>query len=166
MLHSSNNSIRLSTLVLSPYTAIVPAQGPRKDAKKSGNLDTRSIQNISAWRNWGDCWSHFYQATSPKLRSRAQLWTLALPPNHIICSLMDSSFRSLNNHHPSSLANVTDHQRKKIKGDLVDTNNRSHGLFPAFLPTHSELAPSFWIIDTIFVWKGKATKLVLTNLTL
>ena len=50
----------------------------------------------------------------------------------------------------SSLANVTDHQRKKIKGHLVDTNNMSHSLFPAFLPTHSELAPGFQIIDTFF----------------
>ena len=76
-----------------------------------------------------------------KLRGRAQLRALALLPNHIIRSLMDSSFGSLNNHHPFSLANVTNHQRKKIKGYLVDTNNKSHGLFPAFLPTHSELAP-------------------------
>jgi len=78
---------------------------------------------------------------------------------------MDSSFRSPNNHHPSSLANVTDHQRKKIKGHLVDTNNRSHSLFPAFLPTHSELAPGSRIIDTFsdrfsfnFCMKGKSDK--------
>jgi len=61
---------------------------------------------------------------------------------------MDFFFGLLNNHHPSSLANVTDHQRKKIKGHLVNTNNRSHGLFLAFSPTHSELAPGSRIIDT------------------
>ena len=78
---------------------------------------------------------------------------------------MDSSFGSLNNHHPSSLANITNHQRKKIKGHLVDTNNRSHSLFPVFLPTHSELASGFRIIDTFsdrfsfnFCMKGKSNK--------
>jgi len=71
-----------------------------------------------------------------KLGGRAQLRALALLPNHIICSLIDSSFGSLNNHYPSFLANVINHQRKKIKGHLVDTNNRFHSLFPAFLTTH------------------------------
>jgi len=83
-----------------------------------------------------------------KLRGRAQLHALALPTNHIICSLIDSSFGSSNILHPSSLSNFTGHQRKKIKGHLVDTNNRSHGLFPAFSPTYSELTPGSRIIDT------------------
>ena len=101
-----------------------------------------------------------------KLGGRVQLQTLALLQNHIICSLMDSSFRSPNYHHPSSLANVTDHQRKKIKGHLVDTNNRSHGLFLVFLLTHSELSPGSQIIDTFsdrfsfnFCMKGKSDKI-------
>ena len=76
-----------------------------------------------------------------KLGGRAQLQALALPPNYIICSLIDSSFGSLNNYHPSSLAKITNHKSKKIKGHLVDINNRSHSLFPAFSPTHSELTP-------------------------
>jgi len=76
-----------------------------------------------------------------KLRGRAQLRALALPTNHIIRSFMDSSFRSSNIPYPSSLSNFTSHQRKKIKGHLVDTNNRSHGIFPAFSHTHSELTP-------------------------
>ena len=61
---------------------------------------------------------------------------------------MGSSFGSSNNPHPSSLSNFTSHQRKKIKGHLVNTNNRSHGLFPMFLPTYSELTSGSWIIDT------------------
>ena len=100
-----------------------------------------------------------------KLRGKVQLWALALPPNHIICSLMNSFFGLLNNHYLSSLANITNHQRKKIKGYLVNTNNRSHGLFMAFLPTHSELAPGFQIIDTFsdrfsfnFCMKEKSNK--------
>ena len=78
---------------------------------------------------------------------------------------MNSSLRSPNNHHPSSLANVTNHQRKKIKGHLVDINNRSHSLFLEFSPTHPELAPGSRIIDTFpdrfsfnFYMKGKINK--------
>ena len=100
-----------------------------------------------------------------ELGGRVQLQALALPLNHIICSLIDSSFGSPNNPHPSSLANATDHQRKKIKGHLVDTNNRSYGLFLAFSPTHSKLAPSSQIIDTFsnrfpfnLCMKGKSNK--------
>ena len=64
-----------------------------------------------------------------KLRGRAQLRALSLPLNHIIYILMDSSFGSPYNRHPSSLSNFTNHQRKNIKGHLVDTNNRSNRLF-------------------------------------
>jgi len=78
-----------------------------------------------------------------KLRGRAQLQALSLSSNHIIHILMDSLFGSPYNYHPSSLSNFTNHQRKNIKGHLVDTNNRSHGLFSAFSPTHPELSPGF-----------------------
>ena len=76
-----------------------------------------------------------------KLGGRVQLQTLALPTNHIIHSLMDSSFGSSSIPHSSFLSNFTGHQGKKIKGHLVDTNNRSYSLFSAFSPTHSELTP-------------------------
>ena len=82
-----------------------------------------------------------------KLRGRAQLQAVSIPSNHIIRTLIDSSFRSLQNQHPFFLYNFTDYQRKNIKGHLVNTNNRSHKLFPAFLPTHPELFPGSWIID-------------------
>ena len=68
MLHFSDSLIWLSTLVLSPYTTIVPTQGPRKDTKKGGNLDTRSIQNISTCWNQGNHWSYSHQATSSETR--------------------------------------------------------------------------------------------------
>ena len=100
-----------------------------------------------------------------KLGGRVQLWALALLPNHIIHSLMDSFFGSPNNPHPSFLSNFTSHQRRKIKGHLVDTNNRPHSLFLEFSPTHSELTPGSWIIDTFsdrfsfnLCMKGKSNK--------
>ena len=78
-----------------------------------------------------------------KLRGRVQLRALSLPLNHIIHTLMDSSFGSPYNCHPSSLSNFTNYQRKNIKGHLVDINNRSHRLFPVFSSTHPELSPGF-----------------------
>ena len=101
-----------------------------------------------------------------KLGDRVQLQALSLSVNHIICTLMDSPFGSPYNCHPSSLSNFTDHQRKNIKGHLVDTNNRSHRLFPAFSPTHPELSPGSWIMDIFsdrfsfnLCMKGKSDKL-------
>ena len=72
---------------------------------------------------------------------------MSIPLNHIIWTLIDSSFGSPQNQHSSSLCNFTKHQRKNIKGHLVDINNRSHRLFPAFSPTHPELFPGSQIID-------------------
>jgi len=60
---------------------------------------------------------------------------------------MDFSFSSPYNRHPSSLDYFTEQQRVNIKGHLVDSNNRSHRLFPSFSPTHLELSPEFRIID-------------------
>ena len=83
-----------------------------------------------------------------KLRGRSQLCTLSLPTNHIIWTLMDSSFGSPYCCHPSSLDSFTDCQRANIKGHLVNSNNRSHGTFPSFSSTHLELSPGLRIIDT------------------
>jgi len=83
-----------------------------------------------------------------KLGGRSQLHVLSLPTNHIIQTLMDSSFGSPHCHHPSSLDSFTDYQRANIKGHLVDSNNRSHRMFPSFSPTYPELSPGLRIIDT------------------
>ena len=60
---------------------------------------------------------------------------------------MDSSFSSPYNRHPFFLDYFTKWQRANIKGHLVDSNNRSHRLFPSFSLTHPELSPGFRIID-------------------
>jgi len=43
-----------------------------------------------------------------KLGGRSQLHAISLPPNHIICSLMDSPFGSHNYQHLSSLSSFMD----------------------------------------------------------
>jgi len=82
-----------------------------------------------------------------KLGGKSQLCMMFLPMNHIIRTLMDFSFGSPYNQHPFSLNSFTKRQRVNIKGYLVDSNNRSHEIFPSFSPTHSELSLGFRIID-------------------
>ena len=82
-----------------------------------------------------------------KLVGRSQLHATFLSTNHIIQTLMDSSFGSPYNWHPSFLDSFTEQQRANIKGHLVNFNNRSHRLFPSFSLTHSKLSSDFRIID-------------------
>ena len=87
-----------------------------------------------------------------KLVEISQLHTLALPPNHIIHSLMDSPFNSPKHHHSVFLKSLTSHQRSNIKDHLVDSNNKAYGIFPSFFPHHPELPPGSRIIDNFLDW--------------
>jgi len=82
-----------------------------------------------------------------KLAGRSQLHTLALPPNHITCSLMDSPLNSPKCHHSISLKSLTSHQRSNVKDYLVDSNDEAYGIFPFFFPLHLELSLGSRIID-------------------
>ena len=106
-----------------------------------------------------------------KLGGRLQLHIMSLPTNHIIWMLMDSPFGSPHYQHPSSLNSFTDQQRASIKGHLVNSNNRSYGMFPPFSPLHPKLSLGFRIIDSFSDWfsfnlfnKGKNDKLHLQQL--
>ena len=83
-----------------------------------------------------------------KLAGRSQLCTISLLMNHIIRTLMDSSFGSPYNQHPSSLDSFTKQQRANIKGYFVNSNNRLYRLFPS-----------------IFTIKKKITNFTSINLT-
>jgi len=72
---------------------------------------------------------------------------MSLSMNHIIQTLMDSLFGSPYNRHPSSLDFFTEQQRANIKGHLVNSNNRSHRMFPSFSLTYPELFLGFRIIN-------------------
>jgi len=82
-----------------------------------------------------------------KLMGRSQLCMLALPPNHIICSPMDSLFNSPKRHYSVFLKSLTSCQRSNVKGHLVDSNNKAYEIFPSFFPLHPELSPSSRIIN-------------------
>ena len=72
---------------------------------------------------------------------------LALPPNHIICSLIDSPFNSSKHHYSVSLKSLTSCQRLNVKGHLVDSNDKAYEVFPSFFPLYLELSPGSRIID-------------------
>jgi len=82
-----------------------------------------------------------------KLVGRLQLHALSLPPNHLIWTLMESSFGTPKHQHSASLDALTSHQRALVKGHLVDLDNRSNRIFPPFSSHHSELFSGFRIID-------------------
>ena len=83
-----------------------------------------------------------------KLGDKLQLHASSLLSNHIIRTLIDSLFGFPHYWHSSFLNFFTDQQKTKIKGHLVDSNNRSYGTFPSFSPLHLELSPDLRIIDT------------------
>ena len=82
-----------------------------------------------------------------KLMGRSQLCTLALPPNHLIWTLIDSPFSLLKHQYPIELKSLTSCQRSNIKGHLVDSNNKSYGIFSSFSSLHPELSLGSRIID-------------------
>ena len=82
-----------------------------------------------------------------KLVDRSQLCTLSLPPNYLIWTLMKSFFGSPKYCHPASLNSLTSRQRSHVKGYLVNSDNKSNGIFSFFSPLHLELSLGFRIID-------------------
>jgi len=65
---------------------------------------------------------------------------------------MDSPFGSDKHHHPSSLRYFTEQQKTKIKGHLIDANNRSYDVVSSLSPLHPEFSPGSRIIDTFSNW--------------
>ena len=82
-----------------------------------------------------------------KLMGRSQLYTLLLPHNHLIQTFMDFSSNLPIRQHLILLKSFTDHQKATIKNHLVDSNNKSYGIFPSFSPLHPKLFLGSRIID-------------------
>ena len=60
---------------------------------------------------------------------------------------MESPFGSPKHYYPASLNSLTSHQRSHVKGYLVDSDNKSNGIFSSFSSLHPELSLGFRIID-------------------
>ena len=79
-----------------------------------------------------------------KLASRSQLYSAALPKNHIIKTLIEDVPTKSSSH---SINMLTDHQKNSIKGHLIDSYNKLHGIFLLFSSLDSELNSGSRIID-------------------
>ena len=82
-----------------------------------------------------------------KLSGRSQLRAHILLPNHLICSLINSSHSVFVVQNSTLLNSLTRQQHSLIKSYLVDMVNRFNRIFPSFIPLHSEFSPSLRIID-------------------
>ena len=83
-----------------------------------------------------------------KLGGRSHICAISFPTNHIIRTLMDLLFGSPNYWHPSLLNFFTDWQKAKIKGHLINFNNKLFEIFPSFSLFYPELSPGCRLIDT------------------
>ena len=79
-----------------------------------------------------------------KLASRSQLRSATLPKNHIIKTLIEDIPTKPFSHSINTLTNC---QKNSVKGHLIDSYNKLHGIFPLFSPFDSELNPDSRIID-------------------
>ena len=82
-----------------------------------------------------------------KIEGRSQLKVYSLPPNHILCSLMSSYYKSSLLQHTLSLNFLTRQQYGLIKDHLVDMDNCFNEIVPSFDPINPELFPGHRIID-------------------
>ena len=82
-----------------------------------------------------------------KLSSRLQLRAHSLPSNHILKSLLETNSLSNITSHQLSLNNLTPKKWLKIKGPVVNMDNRFNKVFPSFDPFNKEFAPGYYLID-------------------
>jgi len=82
-----------------------------------------------------------------KLSERIQLQTHSLLPNHIINFILEVRCSSNKEYHLLSIENLTAKQKLKIKGLIVDTNNRLNGIFKSFDPFNHEFFPGNRLVD-------------------
>ena len=82
-----------------------------------------------------------------KIARRSQICPFKLPTNHILRSLINdlppsSIFPNLH-----SIGLLTNCQKNMTKGHLIDSCNKSYGIFPSFSPLNQEFVPGLYIID-------------------
>ena len=82
-----------------------------------------------------------------KIASRSQICFFKLPSNRILRNLMDNLTPSPFLPNPHSIGSLTNHQRTVTKGHLIDSYNKSYGIFSSFSPLNPEISPGHHITD-------------------
>ena len=82
-----------------------------------------------------------------KLARRSQIRPFKLPTNHILRELMDDSPISSNKPNPHAVSSLTNCQKNIAKGYLIDSCNKTYGIFLSFSLLNPEFIPGFHITD-------------------
>ena len=82
-----------------------------------------------------------------KITSKSQICPFKLLSNHILRNLMDNLTPLPFSPNPHSIGSLTNCQRTVTKGHLIDSYNKSHGIFPSFSPLNPEFSPGHRITD-------------------
>ena len=82
-----------------------------------------------------------------KLASRSQIYSVVLPTNYLIRTLMDDPSNLNVKPTPHSIKMLTNHQKTTAKGHLINSNNKLFGVFLSFSPLHLEFNPGSRIVD-------------------
>ena len=82
-----------------------------------------------------------------KITRRSEIRPFKLLSSHILRSLMDDSPPLPTTSNPHCVGLLTNHQRNLAKSYLIDSYNKSHGIFPSFSPLNPEFSPGLCIMD-------------------
>ena len=82
-----------------------------------------------------------------KITRRSQIRPFKLPTNHILRELMDDSPLLSNNPNLHTVGSLTNHQKNIAKGHLIDSCNKTYGIFPSFSPLNPGFFPGSCIMD-------------------
>jgi len=82
-----------------------------------------------------------------KLAKRSLIRFFKLPANHIIRDLMDDSPHQNKGPNTHAVGSITNQQKNIAKGHLIDSYNKSYGIFPSFFPLHQEFTSGFHLSD-------------------
>ena len=110
-------------------------------------MDIRSVQNIPSYSIEAIAGLIPIKLHFQKLGGRSQLHGYKLPPSHLICSLIDSSFSTSSNLKANTLDSLTNWQCSLVKGHLIDIANKSNECFPSFASLDFEFSPGHRVID-------------------
>ena len=82
-----------------------------------------------------------------KLTERSLIRSFKLPANHIIRDLINDSPHQSKESNPHAVSSLTNQQKNIAKGYLINSCNKSYGIFPSFSPLHQEFTPGFYLSD-------------------
>ena len=82
-----------------------------------------------------------------KIARRSQIRPFKLLTGHILRSLMDDSLPVSIIPNPHCIGLLTNCQRNLIKGHLIDSYNKAHGIFPSFSLLNPKISPGLYIMD-------------------